>query len=83
MVSATDYPGKSGLHHYDAADRPRKRRFKLLSALAAPFKDMDERALHKKRRHDPVRNNSKGNLLNPGASTPARTPARRAPRGSD
>lgn len=63
MVSVTDYPGKSGvLQHHDAADQPRKRWFRLFSSLAAPFRDMDERALHKKRRYDPVQNNSKGNL---------------------
>jgi hypothetical protein len=84
MVSATDYPGKSGiLQHREATDRPRRRRFRLLSALAAPFQDIDERALHKKRKHEPVRNNSKGNLFTPGATARAKVLARRSPRRGD
>jgi hypothetical protein len=82
MVSATDYPGKSGL--LGARDAtPRKRRFRLFSALAAPFRDVDERALAKKRPRDGVRNNSKGNVLSKGAATPVRVPASRFPRGGD
>ena len=82
MVSVTDYRRKNGLIDSDAAafQRPRKLRFRLLAALAAPFRDMDERALHKKRRRTDVQNNSKGNLF-PSSSAPARVPVRRFSRG--
>jgi len=89
MVSATDYPGKSNLRGHDgAAERPGKRRFRLFAALAAPFQDMDERALHKKRalaevRHTEVRNNSKGNMFTRGTAAPAQVPVRRFPRDGD
>ena len=85
MVSATDYPSKSGLHgtHDGASERPRKRRFRLLAALAAPFQDVDDRALQKNRSHGPVRNNSKGNVLTTGAAAPVNVSLRRFPRGGD
>ncbi|HWB50577.1 MAG TPA: hypothetical protein VG651_15820 [Stellaceae bacterium] len=85
MVSATDYPSKSRLLGVKdgVEERPRKRRFRLFSALAAPFRDMDERALHKKRKHAPVRNNSKGNTFTREAATPAPMPVRRFARGDD
>jgi hypothetical protein len=86
MVSATDYPSKPGIRHsHDtASERPRKRRFRLFAALAAPFQDMDERALHKKKQsHGPLRNNSKGNLFTSGAAAPVQAPVRRFPRGGD
>lgn len=79
MVAATDYPSKTRLLDTQETfeDPPRKRRFRLFSALAAPFRDMDDRALHKKRKHVPVRNNSKGNMFTPQAATPTRVPVRR------
>jgi len=79
MVSATDYPSKSGVHgsHEAASGRPRKPRFRLLAALAAPFKDVDERAVRKKGPQGPVRNNSKGNVFITGAAAPAKVPVRR------
>jgi hypothetical protein len=85
MVSATDYPRKSGLlgTHDATSERPRKRRFRLFSALAAPFRDVDERALHKKRPQDVVRNNSKGNVFTTRAATPVKVPASRFPRAGD
>ena len=85
MVSAADHPGKPGLHHaHDGvAERPPKRRFRLFAALTAPFQDMDERALHKKRAGSVVRNNSKGNLLATSAAAPANVPIRRFPRSGD
>ena len=85
MVSATDYPHKPGLlgSHDAGSDRPRKRRFRLFAALAAPFRDMDERALHKKRGRVEVRNNSKGNLFTPTAAAPVKVPVRRFSRGDD
>jgi hypothetical protein len=89
MVSVTDYPGKSGiLGSHDAAPaRPKKSRFRLFKALAAPFKDVDERAMHKKRPHGPVRNNSKGNVFPTRAATSAKAPGdvavRRFPRSGD
>ena len=85
MVAATDYPSKTRLidTHETFDDRPRKRRFRLFSALAAPFRDMDDRALHTKREHAPVRNNSKGNMFTPHAATPTPAPVRRFARGDD
>ncbi|HWD57003.1 MAG TPA: hypothetical protein VG308_01895 [Stellaceae bacterium] len=85
MVSATDYPHQSGhlRGHEHETERPRKRRFRLLSALAAPFKDMDERALHKKHGPTEVRNNSKGNVFVRQTAAPAKVPVRRFPRGDD
>lgn len=88
MVSATDYPRGSGFldTHDTMVERPRRRRFRLFAALAAPFKDVDERALHKKRGHAevvPPRNNSKGNMFTPHAAAPAKVPVRRFPRGDD
>ena len=85
MVATTDYPTKTRLleTRETAGDRPRKRRFRLLAALAAPFRDMDDRALHKKRKHAPVRNNSKGNMFTPRAATPTRMPVRSFARGDD
>jgi hypothetical protein len=85
MVSATDYPPKTRLigTHETLDGRPQRRRFRLFAALAAPFRDMDERALHKKRNHVPVRNNSKGNMFTPRAATPAQAPVRRFTRGDD
>jgi hypothetical protein len=85
MVSATDDPRKSRLSgaHDTVSERPRKRRFGLFSALAAPFRDVDERALHKKNGATKVRNNSKGNLFVRDAATPAKVSVRRFPRGSD
>lgn len=85
MVSATDYPRRSGLlgGHDTLAEPSRKRHFRLFATLAAPFKDMDERALHKKRGVTQVRNNSKGNLFTANAAAPAKVPVRRFPRGED
>lgn len=77
MVSATDYPGKPGiLGHRDRVEQPRKPRFRLFAALDAPFREVDDRALYKKRAPDVVRNNSKGNLF-----VPAKVQVRRFPRG--
>jgi hypothetical protein len=84
MVSATDYPRKSGLlHNHDVAPEPSKRRFRLFAALAAPFRDMDERALHKKRDNVEIRNNSKGNMFTQRAAAPVEVPVRRFQRGDD
>jgi len=46
MVSASDYHRKSDLldSHDTLPERPRKRRFRLFATLAAPFRDIDERA---------------------------------------
>ena len=85
MVSATDYPRKSGvLNGHDAASEPpKKRRFRLFAALAAPFRDVDERALYKKQPHGEIRNNSKGNVFATRAAAPVKIPVRRFPRGGD
>ncbi|HVH79765.1 MAG TPA: hypothetical protein VM782_10270 [Stellaceae bacterium] len=84
MASITDYPHKPGLlHAHDAAAQPKKRRFRLFAALAAPFRDMDERALHKKGKQVEVRNNSKGNMFNRRELAPAKVPVRAFPRGND
>ena len=85
MVSATDYPSKSGVlgTRDGSAERPRKRRFRLFAALAAPFRDVDDRAMHKKRAPGAVRNNSKGNVFVRDAVAPVQVPVRRFPRGGD
>jgi hypothetical protein len=85
MVSASDYSGKSGIHAASSSTSsgPKKRRFKIFAALAAPFTDMDERALHKKRARTEVRNNSKGNVLPTRAAGPTKMSAKRFPRGED
>ena len=85
MVSAADYHRKSGLldSHDTGSEQPRKRRFRLFAALAAPFRDIDERALYKKRPQIEVRNNSKGNLFTTRAAAPVKVPVRRFRRGGD
>jgi hypothetical protein len=83
MVSVPDYPRRSSVLHDLELERPRKRRFRLFAALAAPFRDMDDRALHKKRKQVEVRNNSKGNLFVPRAAARAEIPVRRFQRGDD
>jgi len=85
MASVSDYPHRSRLSHTGDLDYepPRRRRFRLFAALAAPFRDMDDRALHKKRQHVEVRNNSKGNLFAPRAAAPVQVPVRRFPRSGD
>jgi hypothetical protein len=85
MVSATDYPQKSRLlaDHDLGIERPKKQRFRLFAALAAPFRDMDERALHKQRKHVVVRNNSKGNMFPPRAAALTEVPVRPFQRGED
>jgi hypothetical protein len=81
MVSVPDYPRGSSLLHDLELERPRKSRFRLFAALAAPFRDVDDRALHKKRKQVEVRNNSKGNLFVPRATAHAEIPVRRFQRG--
>lgn len=85
MVAANDYPSKTRLldTRETAENQPRKRRFRLFSALAAPFRDMDDRALHKKGKRAPARNNSKGNMFTPRAATPTPLPVRRFGRGDE
>jgi hypothetical protein len=83
MVSIPDYPQQSSLPHDLEFERPRKRRFRLFAVIAAPFRDVDERALHKKRERVEMRNNSKGNLFAPRAAAPAEFPVRRFQRIDD
>jgi hypothetical protein len=85
MVAITDYPSKTRLPETreTVEDQPRRHRFRLLAALAAPFRDMDDRALHKRRKHAPVRNNSKGNMFTPRAATPTPVPVRAFARADD
>ena len=88
MASITDYPRRSSLlpahdAEFEEFEPPRKRRLGLFAALAAPFRDMDDRALHKKRKQVEVRNNSKGNLFTPRAAAPAQIPVRRFQRSGD
>ena len=85
MVSASDYHRKSDLldSHDTLPERPRKRRFRLFATLAAPFRDIDERALHKKRAPVEMRNNSKGNLFTTRVAAPVKVPVRRFLRGGD
>jgi hypothetical protein len=85
MVSYSDYGRKSALllgHEPLSEERPR-RRFRLFAALAAPFKDMDDRALHKKRKQVAARNNSKGNMFVNQTAEPVQLPLRRFARSGD
>jgi len=81
MVSVPDYPRRSNALHHLEFERPRKRRFRFLAALAAPFQDMDDRALHKKRKQVEERNTSKENLFVLSAAAGADIPVRRFQRG--
>jgi hypothetical protein len=85
MVSATDFSDKLGVAGTGgtAPARPKKRRFRLFAALAAPFKDVDDRAVRKKRASGTIRNNSKGNLFATGVAAPAKPPVKRFSRGDD
>ena len=85
MVSINDFPAKLGALGTDEAPlkHPRKRRFRLFAALAAPFKDIDDRAVRKKGPEAKIRNNSKGNLFARSAVAPAKVPIKRFPRGGD
>jgi hypothetical protein len=50
MVSATDYHKVNGhAIDHDTPERGKRPRFRLLSALAAPFQDLDERAIRRKK----------------------------------
>jgi hypothetical protein len=52
MVSATDFPKTNGRAVKDEVPAPRKTgRFRLFSALAAPFRDLDERAIRRRGKH--------------------------------
>ncbi|HTZ36111.1 MAG TPA: hypothetical protein VMB84_08805 [Stellaceae bacterium] len=80
MVSATDFPDKTGLRSADESVRPmRRRRFRLFAALAAPFKDVDERAV-RQRKNGAIRNNSKGNQRGKRHAAVARLPVKPFPR---
>ena len=82
MVSATDFTGKKAGADV-ATTKPPKRRFRLFAALAAPFKDVDDRAV-KRREEGAIRNNSKGNLFTTTrAVAPAKVPIKRFPRSGD
>jgi hypothetical protein len=88
MVAAKEYPDSPDLYHAQdgAFEPPRTFRLRVLAAfaaLAAPFTDMDERALYKKRKHVAVRNNSKGNMFTPRAAAPIQVPVRRFQRSDD
>jgi len=85
MVSASDYSAKLGAGSTGEAtsNPPKKRRFKLFATLAAPFKDIDERALHAKRPQSKLRNTSKGNLFFTSVVAPVPVPVKRFPRGGD
>lgn len=83
MVSVPDHPRRSSFLHDLESGRPRKRRFRLFAALAAPFRDMDDRALLKKREQVDMRNNVKGNLFAPGAATCAEISLREFPRNDN
>jgi len=50
MVSATDYSSKTNGHAFedDTLVPKRRRRSGLFAALAAPFRDVDERAIRRK-----------------------------------
>jgi hypothetical protein len=88
MVTAKEHPTHPDLLPAQASTLapPQKFRFRLfaaLASLAAPFTDMDERALHKKRKHVVVRNNSKGNMFTPRAAVRIDVPVRRFQRSDD
>jgi hypothetical protein len=85
MVAATDFTAKTAIAEADkkvVAEKPKRRRFRLLAALAAPFKDVDDRAV-KPRRASAKRNNSKGNLFASGVAVPAKVAVKRFSRGGD
>jgi hypothetical protein len=81
MVSVPDYPRGSSVVDDPERERPPKQRFRLFATLAAPFRDVDDRALHKKHEQVELRNNSKGNLFAPRAAARAEIPVRRFQRG--
>ena len=83
MVTATDFTGKAPVADADkkTSAKPKRPRFRLLAALAAPFKDVDDRAV--KTRRAPKRNISKGNLFASGVAAPAKVAVKRFPRGGD
>jgi hypothetical protein len=85
MVAATDFTTQMGAARADGTptDRPKRRRFRLLASLAAPFKDVDERAIKKKGANGAVRNNSKGNMFAAGVATPEKVPVKRFSRSGD
>lgn len=71
-----------------AVKPPKRRRFRLFAALFAPFRDVDDRAVRKKRQNGQIRNNSKGNLFAMGVAAPVKVPVnkvpvKRFPRGDD
>ena len=82
MVSATDFSDKSGILGAEGVARPKRRWFWVFAAFAAPFRDVDDRAV-KQHRKGAIRNNSKGNMFAAGVATPARVPVKRFPRGDD
>jgi len=82
MVSATDYPRKpGGLGAREG--RSKQLHFRLFAALAAPFKDIDERALYQKLARTEARNNSKDNSLVTCAAPPTKVLVKSFPRGGD
>jgi hypothetical protein len=83
MVSATDYSNKPGALPGDTSlSRPKRRRFRLFATLAAPFRDIDDRAV-KKRTNGAVRNNSKGNLFAKSVAESGALPVKRFPRNGE
>jgi len=83
MVSIPDYPRQSDLLDDLEFKPPRKRRFRLFAALAAPFRDVDDRASHKNLTRSEARNNSKKNMFVPRTAARAEIPVRRFERGDD
>jgi hypothetical protein len=84
MVSATEFSNKPGSLSSDGKtmNHPKRRRFRLFATLAAPFRDIDERAV-KKGPDATIRNNSKGNMFTKGVATPGKPSVKRFPRGGE
>lgn len=80
MVAATDFIDPNGpASRADEHAKP-KRRFRLFAALAAPFKDMDDRVTHRKRKLNGHRSTFNGSALAAPATGPATASLRTFPR---
>ena len=84
-MAAIDYTSKTRfLDDHDALpEQQAKPRFRLFAALAAPFRDIDDRALNRHRPREVMRNNSKGNQFMSGTPASARIQVRRFQRSGD
>jgi len=81
MVAATDFTDPDGsASRADEHTKLKKRRFRLFAALAAPFKDMDDRVTHRKRKLNGHRSTFNGSALTAPATGSATASLRTFPR---